>query len=87
MHLGCWNAWSVGGGGIALGFSAHAAFADGLALQADRVGLTWLLVAVGLVMMMQVGFPLLETGMVRSKNSITWGDGSHLETLSRVESD
>lgn len=31
---------------------------------------TWILVAAGLVMLMQVGFLLLEAGMVRSKNSI-----------------
>ncbi len=32
--------------------------------------MTWVLVAAGLVMLMQVGFLLLEAGMVRSKNSI-----------------
>lgn len=35
-----------------------------------NVDLTWLMAAAGLVMMMQVGFLLLEAGMVRSKNSI-----------------
>ncbi|MCO5734008.1 ammonium transporter [Rhizobium sp. SSA_523] len=34
------------------------------------IDLTWLMAASGLVMMMQVGFLLLEAGMVRSKNSI-----------------
>jgi Amt family ammonium transporter len=37
------------------------------AAQADMV---WTLVAAALVMMMQIGFLLLEAGMVRSKNSI-----------------
>jgi len=32
--------------------------------------MTWVLVAAGLVLFMQVGFMLLEAGMVRSKNSI-----------------
>ncbi|GGB41394.1 hypothetical protein GCM10011316_11660 [Roseibium aquae] len=32
--------------------------------------MTWVLVAAGLVLLMQVGFMLLEAGMVRSKNSI-----------------
>jgi Amt family ammonium transporter len=35
-----------------------------------NVDLAWLMSAAGLVMMMQVGFLLLEAGMVRSKNSI-----------------
>lgn len=39
----------------------------GLASTADIV---WILVAAALVMMMQIGFMLLEAGMVRSKNSI-----------------
>ena len=36
----------------------------------SSLDLTWMLVAAGLVMLMQVGFLLLEAGMVRSKNSI-----------------
>ncbi|MDH6268885.1 Amt family ammonium transporter [Rhizobium sp. SG_E_25_P2] len=35
-----------------------------------QIDLTWLMTASSLVMMMQVGFLLLEAGMVRSKNSI-----------------
>ncbi|QRM55316.1 ammonium transporter [Sinorhizobium sp. BG8] len=35
-----------------------------------NLDLTWMLLCAGLVMMMQVGFLLLEAGMVRSKNSI-----------------
>ncbi|MCY1668471.1 ammonium transporter [Rhizobium sp. SL86] len=35
-----------------------------------NIDLTWLMAAAGLVMLMQVGFLLLEAGMVRSKNSI-----------------
>ena len=35
-----------------------------------NVDLAWLMSAAGLVMLMQVGFLLLEAGMVRSKNSI-----------------
>jgi Amt family ammonium transporter len=35
-----------------------------------QIDLTWLMTAAALVMMMQVGFLLLEAGMVRSKNSI-----------------
>lgn len=46
------------------------AFADDLLSRTSRLDMTWVLVAAGLVMMMQVGFLLLEAGMVRSKNSI-----------------
>ncbi|MET3587812.1 Amt family ammonium transporter [Pseudorhizobium tarimense] len=35
-----------------------------------QLDITWMLFAAGLVMLMQVGFLLLEAGMVRSKNSI-----------------
>ncbi len=35
-----------------------------------ELDLVWMLVAAGLVLLMQVGFLLLEAGMVRSKNSI-----------------
>ncbi|MCF3640068.1 ammonium transporter [Rhizobium sp. TRM95111] len=35
-----------------------------------NLDLVWMMVAAGLVMLMQVGFLLLEAGMVRSKNSI-----------------
>ncbi|MBP1849820.1 ammonium transporter [Rhizobium halophytocola] len=43
--------------------------ASGTARAAD-LDLSWLMVAAALVMLMQVGFLLLEAGMVRSKNSI-----------------
>lgn len=50
------------------------AFASGLAgelLSLQRtLDFVWILVAAGLVLLMQVGFLLLEAGMVRSKNSI-----------------
>jgi ammonium transporter, Amt family len=38
--------------------------------EPSAVDASWILVAAGLVMLMQVGFLLLEAGMVRSKNSI-----------------
>ncbi|MEO0385591.1 MAG: ammonium transporter [Pseudomonadota bacterium] len=71
--------------GCALLFGADVAFAAGAgdslaalvqanseALSATKTNLdmVWILVAAGLVLLMQVGFMLLEAGMVRSKNSI-----------------
>ena len=57
-----------------LGFVAwlapHCALAGDAISAISRLDMTWLLVAAGLVMLMQVGFLLLEAGMVRSKNSI-----------------
>lgn len=46
--------------------------ANSAALSATRssIDMVWVLVAAGLVLLMQVGFMLLEAGMVRSKNSI-----------------
>jgi ammonium transporter len=38
--------------------------------RADPVDIAWLLVAAALVLFMQVGFTALESGLVRSKNSI-----------------
>lgn len=66
---------------LAQSVPAHDLSADGMqaALAANSAALTaarssidmvWVLVAAGLVLMMQVGFMLLEAGMVRSKNSI-----------------
>ncbi len=51
-------------------FPVHAA--DAVSVQAAKASadLAWLMAAAGMVMMMQVGFLLLEAGMVRSKNSI-----------------
>ncbi|MGV8937140.1 MAG: ammonium transporter [Allorhizobium sp.] len=49
--------------------AAHAGETGTVAL-ARNLDLTWMLLAAGLVMLMQVGFLLLEAGMVRSKNSI-----------------
>ncbi|WP_117193800.1 ammonium transporter [Rhizobium terrae] len=59
-----------GGYGLAACFFPCLAFADEALSRSSRLDLTWVLVAAGLVMMMQVGFLLLEAGMVRSKNSI-----------------
>ncbi len=50
-----------------LATAAMAATTENATLNAN---LTWILLAGALVMMMQVGFLLLEAGMVRSKNSI-----------------
>jgi Amt family ammonium transporter len=58
------------GSGLSGGLIPGFAFADDLLSRASRLDMTWVLVAAGLVMMMQVGFLLLEAGMVRSKNSI-----------------
>jgi Amt family ammonium transporter len=49
--------------------SSHAADTTLDSLRAD-LDLIWMMVAAALVMLMQVGFLLLEAGMVRSKNSI-----------------
>lgn len=53
-----------------LALPVHAA--DAVSVQAAKASadLAWLMAAAGMVMMMQVGFLLLEAGMVRSKNSI-----------------
>ncbi|WP_246735715.1 ammonium transporter [Agrobacterium sp. a22-2] len=53
----------------ALTSAAMAADTDATTV-AGNLDLVWILVAAGMVMMMQVGFLLLEAGMVRSKNSI-----------------
>lgn len=49
---------------------AQAADSEALGQLAHRLDVAWVLVAAALVMMMQVGFLLLEAGMVRSRNSI-----------------
>ena len=49
---------------------ARAADGQGLSELAHRLDVAWVLVAAALVLMMQVGFLLLEAGMVRSRNSI-----------------
>lgn len=41
-----------------------------LSVAKSNLDMVWVLVAAGLVLLMQVGFMLLEAGMVRSKNSI-----------------
>ncbi len=59
--------------GILLGTAETLSAADEpAAAQAAKASadLAWLMAAAGMVMMMQVGFLLLEAGMVRSKNSI-----------------
>lgn len=50
-----------------LGAADSVAAAEAAKASAD---IAWLMAAAGMVMMMQVGFLLLEAGMVRSKNSI-----------------
>ncbi|MDQ0420982.1 Amt family ammonium transporter [Peteryoungia aggregata LMG 23059] len=54
--------------------TATTSFAAGEAVSASEAkasaDLAWMMAAAGMVMMMQVGFLLLEAGMVRSKNSI-----------------
>ncbi|MDR6819157.1 Amt family ammonium transporter [Neorhizobium sp. 2083] len=58
------------GSGFSGGLFPALAFAGDLPSNVSRLDMTWVLVAAGLVMLMQVGFLLLEAGMVRSKNSI-----------------
>jgi Amt family ammonium transporter len=57
---------------LVLGGALPANAADVASVQAAKASadLAWLMAAAGMVMMMQVGFLLLEAGMVRSKNSI-----------------
>ncbi|SFB42416.1 ammonium transporter, Amt family [Rhizobium sp. NFR07] len=50
-------------------FLPNAALAEGGAPAPSGIDVAWVLVAAALVMLMQVGFLLLEAGMVRSKNS------------------
>jgi Amt family ammonium transporter len=58
--------------GLALAGTPLGAAADDLSVEAlkRQLDMSWTLLAAGLVLMMQVGFLLLEAGMVRSKNSI-----------------
>ena len=49
---------------------AGAAAPASLGQVQGMLDLVWIMMAAGLVMMMQIGFLLLEAGMVRSKNSI-----------------
>ncbi len=57
------------------------AAAQELTLEALKLDLdfVWMLVAAGLVLMMQAGFLLLEAGMVRSKNSINVAQKNFLD--------
>src|SRR5262245_65701702 len=51
--------------------AVHCCQAGGPVLRAvDRVDIAWLLVSAALVLFMQAGFTALESGLVRSKNSI-----------------
>src|SRR5262245_8535535 len=51
--------------------AVHCCQAGGPVLRAvDRIDIAWLLVAAALVLFMQAGFTALESGLVRSKNSI-----------------
>lgn len=63
---------------VAQDFSAELA---GIKQQAD---ITWMLIAAALVMMMQIGFLLLEAGMVRSKNSINVAQKNLLDFMFSV---
>ena len=58
--------------GLALAGAPRQAAAAGLSIEALKreLDMSWTLLAAGLVLLMQVGFLLLEAGMVRSKNSI-----------------
>ncbi len=59
---------------VAAGTPASAAtpdVAEALSAFQARLDMIWLLVAAGLVLLMQVGFMLLEAGMVRSKNAVS----------------
>lgn len=53
-------------------FATDSADASGATLSDVKTGLdiVWLMVAAGLVLLMQIGFMLLEAGFVRSKNSV-----------------
>ena len=56
---------------LALLYSAPSFAAEGtVTAQADTLRLVWLAICCALVLVMQVGFLLLEGGLVRSKNSI-----------------
>ncbi|MFZ2102888.1 MAG: ammonium transporter, partial [Oricola sp.] len=56
---------------LALGLAAPAS-AEGLSVTdlASRLDATWVMVAAALVLMMQIGFLLLEAGAVRTKNAV-----------------
>ncbi len=59
-------------GAALLAATPSVAAQEAVTIQAAKASadLAWLMAAAGMVMMMQVGFLLLEAGMVRSKNSI-----------------
>ncbi len=71
---------AVMGAGTAVAQSGGAAM-ETVTRQADMV---WMLVAAALVMMMQIGFLLLEAGMVRSKNSINVAQKNLLDFIFSV---
>ncbi len=58
--------------------------AEMIADQAVRLDMVWMLVAAALVMMMQIGFMLLEAGMVRSKNTINVAQKNLLDFMFSV---
>ncbi len=58
------------GAGILVAGPAVAAQTMELATFQKSLDMVWVLFAAGLVLLMQVGFMLLEAGLVRSKNSI-----------------
>lgn len=57
---------------LLLSFMTDRALASGATISEVKTGLdiVWLMVAAGLVLLMQIGFMLLEAGFVRSKNSV-----------------
>ncbi|SMH49386.1 ammonium transporter [Mesorhizobium australicum] len=64
--------WILIAAGLAAGSAPPQAAAAELSVETLKrdLDMSWTLLAAGLVLMMQVGFLLLEAGMVRSKNSI-----------------
>ena len=67
---------TVGGG-----FSSTASAADTVEALQTRLDFVWVLVAAALVFFMQIGFLLLEAGMVRSKNSINVAQKNFLDFM------
>lgn len=75
--------------GLVFGFFSLVPAASAFAGQAEtdmqfNVDMTWVMSAAALVMMMQVGFLLLEAGMVRSKNSVNVAQKNMLDFVFAV---
>ena len=60
----------TGVGALALGVSSPAAAQTIESIPAATLQLIWVAVCCGLVLMMQPGFALLESGLARSKNAV-----------------